>query len=137
MKAQLGYLPRTQLEEDHGERTVVFDTFELETAYASSQYAPINRMVAFDVVFYILITTSDSNDIWNAIDEDIDDQTSTHELALIHNSIFAFGCCFQDWLRKTVGYETNYYEVINTNGSNVVTKASFNTQASSGPPGLF
>lgn len=138
MKAQLGYLPSTHLEENHSERTVVFDTYELETAYASPEYAPLNRMVAFDVVFYILITTSDSNDIWNAIDEDIDDQTSTHELALIHNSIHAFGCCFQDWLQKTMGNnQTNYYEVIKTNGSNVVTKASCNTETVSGPPGLF
>lgn len=138
MKSQLGHLPKTSLEEEHTETTVVFDTHELSELFYRDEHRPLNQMADFDTVFYILITTNDSSDIWNAIDDSLDDDTNHHTLAQINNNIYAFGCCFKEWLRKshTVN-DRHYYEVIDTNGSTVVTQASSNAQSLPYPPGLL
>ena len=138
MQLQLGHLPKTQLEEHHSESVVVFDTNDLRIIYERDEYRPLNQMLDFDTVFYILITTFDSSDIWNAIYDDLCDDTSTHTLALINSNIYSFGCDFKDWLKRShVVKDRHFYEVINTNGSVVVTQASCNVTSLPDTPGLF
>ena len=95
-------------------------------------------MLDFDTVFYILITTFDSSDIWNAIDDELCADTTTHTLSLINKNIYSFGCEFKDWLARSHEVkDRHFYEVINTNGSVVVTQASCNATSLPDTPVLF
>ena len=138
MQLQLGHLPKTHLEENHSECVVVFDTNDLRLIYEREEYRPLNQMLDFDTVFYILITTFDSSDIWNAIDDELCADTTTHTLSLINKNIYSFGCEFKDWLARSHEVkDRHFYEVINTNGSVVVTQASCNATSLPDTPGLF